>query len=67
MTVEVSLEVSEGYLITGLVLAVFLALLLDCVVGEVNHLVGEVLEVELLAGSANIALLEPIALGDAVR
>ena len=66
LTVEVALEVCKRYLVARLVLPILLTFLLNSVVGEMDHLVRKVLEVELFACCADIAFLEPVALGYAV-
>jgi hypothetical protein len=54
------------YLIAELELAVLIGLLLDGVVGEVDHLIGQVVDVEVGGGGADVALLVPVALQDTV-
>ena len=60
--VEVLLEICEGYFVGVLKFAVILALLLHCIVSEVNHPVSQILQSELLRRGTNVALFIPIAL-----
>jgi len=60
--VKVSLEVSEGEFIGRFEFAVVFVVLLYCVVGEVYEFVVEILHVELLGGSADVAILIPVPL-----
>lgn len=48
-------------------LAVEGAVLLDGVVGEVDHFVADVVEVEVIGGSADVAFAEPVGSHDAVQ
>lgn len=66
LTVEIALEVGKRDLVTRLILTILLTLFLDGVVGEVDHLVRQILEVEFLACRADVPFLKPVALSDAV-
>jgi hypothetical protein len=59
---QILLELGIGDLIIILKLAILFSLLLDGIVGEVDELVLEVLQAELLAGCADVALLVPVPL-----
>lgn len=48
-------------------LAVEGAVLLDGIIGEVNHLVTDVVEVEIVGGGADVALAEPVGAHEAVQ
>lgn len=63
--VKIALELTVADLVSVLKLTIGLALLLDCVVGEVDEEVAEVLEVEGLGTGAQVALPVPEVLGAA--
>ena len=67
LLVEVALELVVGELVTLLVLAVEGAVLLDGVVGEVDELIADVVEVEVVGGGADVALAEPVGAHEAVQ
>lgn len=58
--VQVPLELAVGQFVRRLVLPVVLALLLDRVVGQVDHVVPQVVQVVLLAAGPDVALLVPV-------
>lgn len=60
--VEVFLEVMVAQFVAVLVLAVFVAVDLDGVVGEMNELVGGIVQLVLKAAGPNVALVVPIPL-----
>lgn len=63
--IEVLLELSVGDLVRRLILAIIGSVLLDRIVGQVD-LPLEIVDVELVGGSADVAFLEPVRLEDAV-
>lgn len=67
LAVHVSLKFVVGHLVPLLVLAVPLAVFLDGVVGEVDNFLADVVEVELVRRSADVALAEPVGPHDSVE
>ena len=65
--VQVSLELVVGQLVAFLMLAVEGAVLLYGIVGEVDHLISDVVEVEVVGGGADVALAEPVSAHEAVQ
>ena len=55
-------QLGQGQDVAVLELTVVLAVLLDCVVGEMDVVVADVAQGEGLAGSADVALLEEVKL-----
>lgn len=62
-SIQVSLELLIRYLVEGLVLVVVGEAFLDCIVGEVYFWLKGV-DVELVGGSSDVALLVPVGPGD---
>ena len=60
-SVQVPLKVRIGYFVSRLILTIVLMMLLYSIVSQVHELVVEIFHVELLAGSADVAILVPVA------
>lgn len=67
LSIQITLEISKRYLVSGLVLSILLTLLLHSIICQMDHLVGQVLEVELLACCPDVALLKPVAFRNAIE
>lgn len=59
--VQVSLKVGEWEFVAGFVFAIILAFFLDGIICEVDHTIGQIFHVKLLASCSDVAVLVPIA------
>lgn len=67
IVIKISLKVSKGKLVSRFEFPIIFTMLLDCVICEMDHAVGQILHIKLFASCANIAILKPITLLDSIN